>query len=151
LKKTSRVDEGGVNADAAAIVKSPDNGLLAEGDGLIGWGQDSSSDQSAGPVLEVDTKRPTGLTPATLLSAFGKSQSKHLNNRASRASERQAPGAAACAFPLLRKNPARHLPCLFNSWPLCDLDDHRSLTMGSGIKLLNRGAAGGGCAFSKSY
>jgi hypothetical protein len=76
LKETSRVDEGGVSADAAAIVKSPDNGMLAGGDGLIGWGQDSSSDQSAGPVLDVDTTRPTGRTPATLLSAFGESQPK---------------------------------------------------------------------------
>ena len=63
-----------MSADAAAMVKSPDNGLLAGG--LISWGQDSSSDQSAGPVLEVDTTRPTRRTPATLVLAFGESQSK---------------------------------------------------------------------------
>jgi hypothetical protein len=89
-----------VNADAAANVKSPDNGLLAECDGLISGGQDSSSNQSVGPVLEVDTTRPTGRTPATLLSAFGESQSKkHSKNHAPLV---RALGAAACTLAIAK-------------------------------------------------
>jgi hypothetical protein len=92
-----------VSADAEAIVKSPDNGLLAGGDGLIGWRQHSSSDQSVGPVLEVDTTRPTGRTPATLLSAFGNRSRKNTQRtRASRASARQAHGAAARALAIAK-------------------------------------------------
>jgi hypothetical protein len=82
--KTPGAKEYGVSAEAVAFVKSR---------------RDSSSGQSAGPALEVDTTRSTRRTPATLLSAFGKSQSKKTASRFPR--ERTA-SAAACA-PVIAK------------------------------------------------
>jgi len=109
------VDEGGVSADAAAVLKSPNSGRLAEGDGRINWAQDSSSDHSAGPVMEIDATRPTGRTPKTQLSAFGEIAIEALEQPAlrARANGKRISPPLVCSGYSERTPPAIALPVQF--------------------------------------